>query len=43
MNFSEGALNMPELTWPYAYPAVMLGMAVVTFVMLQYFRRQGYI
>ena len=43
MNFSEGALNMPELTWPYAYPAVMLGMAVVTIVLLQYFRQQGYI
>jgi magnesium transporter len=43
MNFSESAFNMPELAWPYAYPAVMLGMAVVTFVMLGYFRRQGYI
>jgi len=43
MNFSDSAFNMPELGWHYSYPAVMIGMAVVTFVLLQYFRRQGYI
>jgi magnesium transporter len=43
MNFADSPLNMPELGWTYAYPAVMLGMAVVTVVMMAYFRRQGYI
>jgi magnesium transporter len=43
MNFADSPLNMPELGWPYAYPAVMLGMAVVAVVMMAYFRRQGYI
>ena len=43
MNFSGDATNMPELTWAYAYPAVMLGMLGVAGAMLWYFRRQRYI
>ncbi|WP_049986743.1 magnesium/cobalt transporter CorA [Halobellus rufus] len=42
MNFGEHATNMPELTWPYAYPAVILGMTLVTTVLLVYFRREGW-
>jgi magnesium transporter len=34
---------MPELGWPYAYPAVMLGMASVSLVMLVYFRQEGWL
>ena len=43
MNFSGGPAAMPELSWPYAYPAVILGMGAVALVMMGYFRRQGYI
>ncbi|WP_336021797.1 magnesium/cobalt transporter CorA [Halobellus salinisoli] len=42
MNFGEHATNMPELTWPYAYPAVIVGMTLVTAVLLIYFRREGW-
>jgi magnesium transporter len=41
MNFSEGPFNMPELTWPYAYPAIALGMAAVSLILLVYFREDG--
>lgn len=43
MNFSGGAFNMPELTWTYGYPAVMLGMAAVSAVLLAYFRRERWL
>ena len=43
MNFADGQMNMPELTWPYAYPAVMLGMAAVLVVMLWYFRHREWL
>ncbi|WP_254537926.1 magnesium/cobalt transporter CorA [Halomarina litorea] len=43
MNFADGAYAMPELAWPYAYPAAMLGMGLVALVMLAYFRRLEYI
>jgi magnesium transporter len=43
MNFSDGAFNMPELSWPYAYPAVMLGMAGVALVMLLQFHRREWL
>jgi magnesium transporter len=43
MNFGDSPFNMPELEWTYAYPAVMLGMAVVAVVMMGYFRWQDYI
>lgn len=43
MNFQGGAYNMPELFWPYGYPAVMLGMASVAGILLVYFRREGWL
>ncbi|WEL21452.1 magnesium/cobalt transporter CorA [Halorhabdus sp. BNX81] len=43
MNFSGGPYNMPELTWEFGYPAVMLGMAGVAALMVFYFRRQSYL
>jgi magnesium transporter len=42
MNFGEHAANLPELTWPYAYPAVMAGMGLVTGILLVHFRREGW-
>ncbi|SDX63050.1 magnesium/cobalt transporter CorA [Halobellus clavatus] len=43
MNFGDHATNLPELTWPYAYPAVVVGMALVTGILLVYFRTEGWI
>ncbi|MFB6160621.1 MAG: magnesium/cobalt transporter CorA [Haloferacaceae archaeon] len=43
MNFADGAFNMPELGWPYAYPAVVLGMGLTAFVLLVYFRQEGWL
>jgi magnesium transporter len=43
MNFSGDPTNMPELGWRYSYPAVMLGMAAVSLVMLVYFRQEGWL
>jgi magnesium transporter len=43
MNFAESPYNMPELTWRYGYPAVMLGMASVTALLVAYFRREGWL
>jgi len=43
MNFSGGPYNMPELGWTYGYPAIMLGMAGVTVVLVAYFRESGYV
>lgn len=43
MNFDGAAFNLPELTWPYAYPAVMLGIALVSAIMVAYFHQQGYL
>jgi magnesium transporter len=42
MNFDTKASpwNMPELTWAYGYPAVLLVMSCVTGGMLYYFRRK---
>jgi magnesium transporter len=39
MNFE----TMPELAWPYAYHAVMLGMGGIAGVMVLYFRREGWL
>jgi len=39
MNFK----HMPELEWPYGYPLVMLGMAVLAGVMLIWFRRKRWL
>lgn len=43
MNFSGGPFSMPELEWKYGYPAVMLGMAGVSLLLLSYFRREGWL
>jgi magnesium transporter len=45
MNFDPAAspYNMPELGWRFGYPAVMLGMLVLSLLMIAYFRRQGYL
>ncbi|MBX0294646.1 magnesium/cobalt transporter CorA [Haloarcula nitratireducens] len=43
MNFAGGPYNMPELGWTYAYPATVLGMALMTAIMLVHFRRRGYL
>jgi magnesium transporter len=39
MNFER----MPELRWPWAYPALLLAMAVVALIMVAFFRRRGWI
>jgi magnesium transporter len=39
MNFE----HMPELHWPWAYPAVLGGMALVALGMLAFFRRRGWL
>ena len=43
MNFAGGAWNLPELSWPYAYPAVMLGMTLVTLVLVVHFQRESWL
>jgi len=43
MNFADSPYNMPELTWEFGYPAVMIGMAGIAALMVLYFRRQSYI
>ncbi|WP_122088440.1 magnesium/cobalt transporter CorA [Halalkalicoccus subterraneus] len=39
MNFE----TMPELAWTWGYPAVLLGMAGITLVLVAYFRSQAYV
>ncbi|MFB6179040.1 MAG: magnesium/cobalt transporter CorA [Halorientalis sp.] len=41
MNFADSPYNMPELTWTFGYPAVMLGMVLLSVGMLVHFRREG--
>jgi magnesium transporter len=43
MNFADSPYNMPELAWPFGYPAAMLGMALVAVLMLAHFRRLEYL
>jgi magnesium transporter len=43
MNFADTPFAIPELSWTYGYPAVMLGMAILTGMMLVHFRRQDWI
>ncbi len=43
MNFADHPANLPELAWPYAYPAVMVGMGLVTGILLVHFRQEGWI
>ncbi|WP_435358104.1 magnesium/cobalt transporter CorA [Haloarchaeobius sp. DFWS5] len=39
MNFQ----TMPELQWEYAYHATMLGMALISAILVVYFRREGWL
>ncbi|AWV89376.1 magnesium/cobalt transporter CorA [Bradymonas sediminis] len=45
MNFnpSSSPWNMPELDWPYAYPATLLAMALIAVGLVVYFWRKGWI
>ena len=45
MNFDTKASpwNMPELGWPYGYPAILLLMAAVAAGMVYYFRRKRWV
>jgi len=43
MNFHGSPVNMPELVWPYGYPAVLLGMALVSLILLWHFRREDWL
>lgn len=45
MNFNPDAspLNMPELGWYYGYPASLAAMALLTVLMIFYFRRKGWL
>ncbi len=43
MNFADSPFNMPELSWRFGYPAVMLGMGLLTAIVLVHFRRQEYL
>lgn len=44
MNFNpeSSPWNMPELSWYYGYPASLIVMILLTFVMIYYFRRKGW-
>ncbi|MFC6724122.1 magnesium/cobalt transporter CorA [Halobium palmae] len=43
MNFSGGPYAMPELGWRFGYPAVMLGMALITVILVVYFRENDWL
>lgn len=43
MNFAGGPYDMPELGWTFAYPATMLGMALLALMVLARFRERGYL
>jgi magnesium transporter len=45
MNFDPavGPLSMPELRWPYGYPAILALMAMIAVGLLAWFRRKGWI
>ncbi|ODR82338.1 magnesium and cobalt transport protein CorA [Haladaptatus sp. W1] len=43
MNFQDGPFNMPELGWTYGYPAVMLGMFLMSAILVVYFRKAGWL
>jgi magnesium transporter len=42
MNFADTPFAMPELSWTYGYPAVMIGMGILAGMMLIHFRRQDW-
>lgn len=43
MNFTGSPYNMPELTWRYGYPAVVLLMAGVAVALGANFDRKGWL
>ena len=43
MNFADSPFNMPELGWTFGYPAVMVGMGLVTGLALYHFRRREWL
>jgi len=43
MNFTDSPFNMPELGWTFGYPAVMLGMGLLTGIILAHFRRREWL
>ncbi|WP_458189249.1 magnesium/cobalt transporter CorA [Haladaptatus sp. NG-WS-4] len=43
MNFRGSPYNAPEFEWAYGYPAVMVGMALVTGILVVYFRESGWL
>lgn len=45
MNFNpeKSPWNMPELNWPWGYPAVLILMAAIGIIMLIYFRRKKWL
>ncbi|WP_227376429.1 magnesium/cobalt transporter CorA [Haladaptatus halobius] len=43
MNFGDSPYNMPEFGWTYSYPAVMLGMLLVTVILVVYFRQEDWL
>jgi magnesium transporter len=43
MNFADSQYNMPELSWTFAYPAVMVGMGLIVAILLGHFRQRGYL
>jgi magnesium transporter len=43
MNFGDSPYNMPEFGWTYGYPAVMLGMLLVTVILVVYFRQEDWL
>jgi len=45
MNFDPDSSpwNMPELTWPYGYPAALGSMAVIAVGLLYWFRKRGWL
>ena len=43
MNFADSPYNMPELSWTFGYPAVMIGMALMVAIVLVYFSRRDWL
>ena len=43
VTLADHAANLPELSQPYAYPTVMVGMVLVTGILLVHFRQEGWI
>ncbi len=43
MNFRGSPYNVPEFGWTYGYPAVMIGMLLVTVILVAYFREMEWL